>query len=139
MPQLPSGTHIAADPAPLRELLKGAASAFNAHHIMALESADDLLAWLDMLVLDPDDPASSAPVGRLADWERYADAHGWDEADRLGMREFVQFKVLPSMARVMDTVRDGQAALLKSATVAGALARCWRAGVHPLQTELEPE
>lgn len=104
---------------------------------MALSSADDLLGLVDMLVLDPDDPTSSTPVGRLADWERYADAHGRDEADRLSMREFIRFKVLPSMARVMDTVRDGQAALLKSETVAGALARCWREGVHPLQVEPE--
>jgi len=137
MPQLPSGTHVAADPAPLRALLKGAGSGFNAHHIMMIESADDLLGWLDMLVLDPDDPASSAPVGRIADWERYADAHGWSEADRLAMREFIRFKVLPSMVPVMDTVREGQAALLASREPAGALARMWKFGCHPLQVEPE--
>jgi hypothetical protein len=104
---------------------------------MSLESADDLLGWLDVLVLDPDDPTSSTPVGRLADWERHADAHEWSEADRLAMREFVRFKALPSMARVMDTVRKGQAALLKSDSVAGALARAWPGGVHPLQSAPE--
>ena len=135
---LPSGTHVAADPAPLRELLKDADSGFNAHHIMALESADDLLAWLDMLVLDPDDAASSMPVGRLADWERYADSHHWNDEDRAEMQAFI-VRVLPSMARIMDTnVRDAQEALLKSPTVAGALARCYRDGCHPLQ-EVEPE
>jgi hypothetical protein len=105
---------------------------------MALSSADDLLGLVDMLVLDPGDPTSSTPVGRLADWERYADAHGWDAADRAAMREFVTERVLPSMARIMDTnVQDAQVALLKSPTVAGALARCWREGVHPLQVEPE--
>lgn len=138
MPMLPCGTHIAADPDPLRELLEGVGSGFNAHRIMSLESADDLLGWLDMLVLDPDDLASSTPVGRLGDWERYADAHGWDAADRAAMRKFVIERVLPSMARIMDTnVQDAQVALLKSVMVAGALARCSREGVHPLQAEPE--
>jgi hypothetical protein len=57
-----------------------------------------------------------------------ADEHEWNEPDRVAMREFIRLKVLPSMARVMDTVRDGQAALLKSEMVAGASARHWRAG-----------
>jgi hypothetical protein len=138
MPRLPdSGAHVASDPAPLRTLLKGAGSGFNAHHIMSIERVEDVLAWLDMLVLDPDDPSSSAPVGRLAEWESYADAHGWSAADRTAMREFIRFKVLPAMAQVMVTVREGQAALLASREPAGALARMWRAGVHPLQVEPE--
>jgi len=37
----------------------------------------------------------------------------------------------------MDTVREGQALLVKSPTVAGALACMWRDGVHPLQVEPE--
>jgi hypothetical protein len=40
------------------------------------------------------------------------------------------------MTRVMDTpVRDGQAALLKSETMAGVLARMWKFGCRPLQSE----
>jgi hypothetical protein len=137
MPQLPSGTPIAADPSPLRALLREQRSGFRAHELMALKQIESLLGWLDMLVLDPDDPASSAPVGRLADRERYADAREWNETDRLAMREFIRFKVLPSMARVMDAVRDGQAAMLRDEGPPGALARMWKFGCHPLQSEPE--
>lgn len=137
MPQLPSGIHVAADPAPLRELLLEQRSGFRAHDLMALDRVESLLAWLDMLVLDPDDPASSAPVGRLADWERYAHVRQWSEADRLAMREFIRFKVMPALASTMKAVREGQAALLRDDGTAGVLARMWRAGVHPLQAEQE--
>ena len=58
-------------------------------------------------------------------------------ADRAAMREFIAERIMPAMERTLPTVRDAQAALLKSETVAGALARCWREGVHPLQVEPE--
>lgn len=71
MPRLPSGREIGADPTPLRELLKGAARGFNAHHIMAIDSAEDLLGWLEMLALDAAEPpaggswtGASSPTSR---------------------------------------------------------------------------
>jgi hypothetical protein len=53
MPTLPSGLEVAVDPAPLRKLLLDFDSPFNAHHVMALQGVDDLLRWLDVLILKP--------------------------------------------------------------------------------------
>lgn len=134
MPRLPSGREIAADPAPLRELLKGAASGFNAHHIMAIDSAEDLLGWLEILALDAPEPHTGQ---RLKDWREVADEQAWDAADRAAMQAFVDERVLPAMEDALVTVREGQDLLLKSGTPAGALAAMWKHGVHPLQAESE--
>jgi hypothetical protein len=134
MPRLPSGREIAADPAPLRELLKGAASGFNAHHIMALETAEHLLGWLELLALDAEDHHTGR---RLKDWRALAEDQGWDAADCAAMEAFIDERVLPAMEEALGTVREGQALLVKSPTVAGALACMWRDGIHPLQVEPE--
>lgn len=55
MPALPSGQHIALDPAPLNNLLCDATSPLNAHNVMAIQQADDLMLWFDVLVLKPAD------------------------------------------------------------------------------------
>ena|SRR5689334_13452194 len=153
MPALPSGRHVAVDPAPLRKLLVDAASPFNAHHLMALQSVDDLFRWLDLLTLAPTGSltdaeraaAQPAPEGappgylavptgaRVADWRMTAAQ--WSATDRTAFADFVEDRVQPAIAGVMDDMPAKQAALLRTPTLAGALATMWREGVHPLQKE----
>jgi hypothetical protein len=156
MPVLPSGRDVAVDPAPLRNLLTDAASAFNAHHVMGLQAVDDLFRWLDVLMLVRADSVTAdelaraqpapdgAPVGlvavpagaRLADW--HAVACNWSDADRTAFATFVAERIRPAMQRVLDNdVRPVQAALVKTPTLAGAFAAMWKDGVHPLQDEDE--
>ena len=153
MPTLPSGLEIAVDPAPLRQLLTDFASPFNAHHLMALQTVDDLFRWLDVLTLKPSGfltadaranarPApDGAPPGivavptgvRLADWRTIADQ--WSDDDHASFVAFVDERIRPSMRRVLANVRTRQDALLKAPTLGGAFASMWRDGVHPLQDE----
>ncbi|MBS0327433.1 MAG: hypothetical protein JSS46_12955 [Proteobacteria bacterium] len=151
MPTLPSGLELAVDPAPLRELLTDFASPFSAHHLMALQSVDDLLRWLDVLILRPAETLSAderakacpvpegAPAGmlavpagvRLTDWR--AIASEWSDEDRAAFAAFVDERIRPAMAGPMANVRERQEAIVKSPTLGGAFACMWRDGVHPLQ------
>jgi hypothetical protein len=155
MPALPSGRHIAVDPAPLKQLLLDCASPFNAHHLMALERIDDLFRWLDVLMLKPAESltadecaqAQPAPVGappgmravptgvRLAYWCTIATE--WSDDDRAAFAMFIDDRIRPAMERAIAHVRERQQALLKTPTLAGAFACMWRDGVHPLQDEGE--
>jgi hypothetical protein len=155
MPALPSGQHIAVDPAPLTKLLVECNSPFNAHHLMALEQLDDLFRWIDVLNVRPAESLSDArrahakeipgappghlgvPIGvRLADWRQAAIE--WSEADRAAMAAFVDERVRPWLVEDLDTVRRCQEALLASpSTPAGMLAAMWKAGCHPLQDEAD--
>jgi hypothetical protein len=151
MPTLSSGLEVAVDPAPLVKLLLDFASPFNAHHIMALHTADDLFRWFDVLILKPagsrsaDERASArpapdgAPSGllgvpagvRLADWRSVATA--WSDDDRSAFAVFIDERIRPAMAGPMANVRERQEALLEAPTLAGAFAGMWREGIHPLQ------
>jgi hypothetical protein len=156
MPKLPSGLEVAVDPAPLRQLLTEFASPFNAHHLMALQTVDDLFRWLDVLILKPDEAlaaddrreAQTVPAGmppgklavpagvRLADWRAIADA--WSDGDRAAFVAFVDERIRPAMERVLaNDVRTRQDALLSAPTLGGAFACMWRDGVHPLQNDME--
>ena len=153
MPTLPSGLAVAVDPAPLRKLLLDFDSPFNAHHLMALQSVDDLLRWLEVLILKPADSLTAAegansqpardgaptgiravPVGvRLADWRSVAST--WTDDDRAAFAAFIEETILPAMAGPMANARMRQEALLKTPTFAGAFACMWRDGAHPLQKQ----
>ena len=151
MPALPSGQHVAVDPAPLNKLLLESNSPFNAHHVMAIEQADDLLRWFDVLLLKradaltveersgaravPGAPADlvGVVVGRLSDYGTIASE--WSAADRAVFESFFAERIEPAMQRQMVAVRDTQEALRKSPTLAGAFAAMWRGGVHPLQVD----
>lgn len=151
MPALPSGLHVAVDPAPLRPLLLDADSPFIAHHLMAIERVEDLYRWLDVLTLKPANSltadergrAQPAPEGappgmltvptgvRLADWRTIASE--WGDEDLAAFATFVEERIRPAMLAQMEGVRARQDALRKSPTLAGAFAAMWRDGVHPLQ------
>lgn len=153
MPALPSGRHVAVDPAPLRKLLLDAGSPFNAHHLMAIREVEDLYRWLDVLILKPEaaltpderermqPAAEGAPPGMacvptgtgLADWQ--AVASNWSEDDRAAFSSFVDERIRPAMLAQMKSVRARQEALCKDPSLAGAFALMWRDGVHPLQDE----
>jgi hypothetical protein len=155
MPALPSGQHIAVDPAPLNKLLLEADSPFNAHHIMAIEQVDDLFGWLDVLTLKPAGqlaPGESArsqpapagapsdllavPAGvRLTYWQALADMHKWSKADRAAMTAFVDERVRPWLADELAFVRERQRVLPAQPTLAGALAAMWLHGCHWLQDD----
>ena len=122
---------------------------------MALQGVDDLLRWLDVLILKPADSlsteersnASPAPDGappgllavpagvRLADWRTFATA--WSAEDRAAFSAFIDERIRPAMSASMASVRERQETLLKMPTLAGAFALMWRDGVHPLQEEAD--
>jgi hypothetical protein len=154
MPMLPSGRHVAVDPAPLRELLSDPANAFNAHRIMAIRSVDDLFPWLSLIELVPaakGAPANASAVAgvsaslppglvprptgrRLSDWR--AEARAWTESDRTAMAQFIDERIRPHYAATLAGVHRSQEAMLASThSLAGDLARMWQNGAHPLQDE----
>jgi hypothetical protein len=116
-----------------------------------VQSVDDLLRWLDVLILRPAETLSAderakaqpapdgAPAGmlavltgvRLADWQTIAS--GWSDEDRAAFTTFVDERIRPAMDGPMANVRVRQQALLKAPTLGGAFAWMWRNGVHPLQ------
>jgi hypothetical protein len=151
---LPSGRHIAVDPAPLRDLLSDPTIPFNAHKIMAIRCVDDLFPWLSLIEFVPAaqgatarEPAAAGagtslppglvprPTGRrLSDWR--AEAQAWTETDRTAMAQFVAERVRPHYAATLAGVHRSQEAMLANASgLAGDLARMWRNGCHPLQDE----
>ena len=139
MPALPSGKHVAVDPAPLRKLLLDAASPSDAHHLMALKRVDDLFRWLDLLVLKPADSLTSderaraydAPAGApeglsalptgipLADGRAFAQSEGWSEADCAAFGAFIDDRIRPVMLRSFAHAQQIQKELCKSPTLAG--------------------
>lgn len=133
MPHLPSGRHVAVDPAPLRRLHKTRpASPFNAHHIMSLARPDNLFCWLDLLLLKPADATVDeraqarplpgapgglvgAPAGRLANWDVVAS--DWSDADCAATAAWIDKRVPPAMVRPMANVGRIQETLRKSPTL----------------------
>jgi hypothetical protein len=118
---------------------------------MSLARPDDLLRWLDLLLLKPadaltvDERASAQPVpgapaelagvpagvprGRLTDW-RVA-AADWSDADHAAMTEWIDTKIRSAMRESWDRVPELQQVLPRTPTLAGAFAAMWREGVHP--------
>ena len=64
-------------------------------------------------------------------------APAWNEDDRVAFSIFIEQRIRPAMVRALANVRTRQEGLLKTSTLAGAFARMWRDGVHPLQDESE--
>ncbi len=74
------------------------------------------------------------PIGRLADWP--AIAEGWSTADRAAFRAFIDERVRPAASDgIWRSVLERREALVRSQSLAGALANMWRTGVHPLQDD----
>lgn len=159
MPLLPSGRHAGVDSAPFIELLKGCASPFNTHKIMAIKEWADMLPWLELLLYcheaeateaqkklakeqgPMDGPPGLVPIHtgcRVSDWEQFT--ADWPAEDRLAMRGFIYGRAREVFQPYLDRVKKIREVLLASHnTLPGAFAHMWELGIHPLQKDDEDE
>lgn len=152
MPMLPSGQHVGIDPGPLTEAIRNADSGAGVHHLMAINTPEDVWRLLEIVYFVPvapgeviDDNAATAglPPGlkrqltgvRLD--QRDELAAKWPERDREAFEDFLREpRVAAQVQDWLDFAKRAQQALLSSDSLAArVLAGWWLAGAHPAQEE----
>jgi hypothetical protein len=157
MPQLPSGRHIAIDPAPLVQLTKDRDTPQLVHQLMAISGLASLFDWLDLhffvtkeealdkaKALDLTESSLPAPEGlvgvatgyRLSDWQTLA--AGWTDADRVAFAGWLESdRAKHQFDQWLQHIRKLQKQMLSDDAVplTRLLATMYEQGVHPLQND----
>ena len=156
MPQLPSGRHIALDPAPLDKLIRQAENGALVHQLMAIKSAEDAfshigVSYFRQRALGSDEPDMAPDSARQPDdLEPYPSGFNlvtiqhelarWSTEDRVAFLAFLrESRVATFLESLLRAIKSVQADLLDApSTLPGLLATWWQLGIHPLQEEDDP-
>lgn len=155
MPQLPSGRQVAISPAPLVALLDAANQPGNIHKILAIQSAQDLEQYIDVLFFIAEDetcepvmqvayrdealprPPGMVPVSSghtLAAWG--ALTANWSDEDKVAMHDFLDTRAAPALNEYLEAVTKVQTHLRGADDfLTKTLTLWWDAGIHPAQEE----
>lgn len=152
MPMLPSGQHVGIDPGPLLDVIRSADSGAGVHHLMAINTPEDMPRVLEIVYFVPLAPGESAmadtetaslppgmkrqPTGVRLDQSDVLMAQ-WPAQDREAFADFLREpRVAAQIQAWLDLAKEAQQEVLRSGSlVARVMAGWWQAGVHPAQEE----
>lgn len=154
MPMLPSGRHIAVQPARLFELIRDTTGPENDGRLFAINTVEDVKRYLDVIELVPivaDDEALTdaapgsmpLPPGMRAQSTGYSlaecdalSAH-WTGADREAFAAFLQeARVNTLLGQWLAVAQEAQQRMSREPDFVSTVLSAWRAaGVHPDQEE----
>lgn len=152
MPMLPSGQHVGIDPAPLLETIYNADHSTKVHHLMAINTVQDVWPLLEIVYFVPLAPGeesmeiktlSPLPPGmkRVRSGvcldRREELAMQWTAPDRQAFEDFLCEPRMREQIQVwLGFAKQAQQEQLRSGSLASRILAGWHlAGIHPAQEE----
>ena len=150
MPKLPSGLSVALNASRITKLIVDSRQALDVHHLMAIESLEDIFPYVDVLFLREKtgtvpDPTYAVDSNLIpSELEPYPSGYNiltirelfetWPEGDASAFVEFLkEERISNHFSTILSEINEAKQDLLSQHSTAGLLAKWWVNDCHPLQ------